>query len=371
MKNFKTFFFYAVVWCITGCAVQSGSTNGKPVSPRILSIQENNGKVKPIKTKVKWERKRKEILGNMEKGMGQLPARNNLPDFNLQYSDSLAGDNYTRYSISFLVEKNERLTAYLYLPVNLQQGKKYPAVMALHETDPLGKGSVDGQGKNKNLGYAKELAQRGYIVIAPDYAGFGEMNGYDFNNDRYQSGTMKGIFDHVRCVDLLQSMAMVDPEKIAVIGHSLGGHNSIFVGAFDTRLKVVISSCGWTGFDYYDVGEIAIQKYGGRLGPWALDRYMPLLREKYNIDSKKIPFDFDEMIAAIAPRIFFSNSPVNDKNFSVEGVRKGIESASAVYRFLHVPGNLQVFYPNAEHDFPPEIRQQAYQLLDSVFHRLN
>lgn len=244
-------------------------------------------------------------------------------------------------------------------------------MLALHETDPLGKGSVDGQGVNKNLGYAKELAQRGYIVIAPDYPSFGDMKDYDFENDRYQSGTMKGIFDHIRCVDLLQSMAGVDPDKIGVIGHSLGGHNSIFVGAVDTRLKIVVSSCGWTGFDYYDVGQKAIDRFGARLGPWAIPRYMPLLREKYQLDSKKFPFDFDEMIAAIAPRVFFSNSPVHDENFNLKGVKTGIENASVVYRLLGVPANLQVYYPEAEHDFPTEVRIKAYEMIDKVFQKIN
>src|SRR5690606_15943086 len=105
-----------------------------------------------------------------------------------------------------------------------------------------------------------------------------------------------------------------------VIGHSLGGHNALFVGAFDERLKVVVSSCGWTLMDHYDIGEQASAQYGGRLGPWAQDRYMPLLRDKFQLDGERFPFDFDEVIAALAPRHFLSVSPVNDSNFDVEGV---------------------------------------------------
>lgn len=176
---------------------------------------------------------------------------------------------------------------------------------------------------------------------------------------------MKAIFNHMRCVDLLQARADVDPERIGVIGHSLGGHNAMFVGAFDTRFKVIVSSCGWTLMDYYDIGEAA-KKYGGRLGPWAQDRYMPLIRDKYDLGNKKLPFDFDEVIAAIAPRPFFSNSPVNDSNFDVEGVRKGIASASEVYKFLGAEENLQVRHPDAGHDFPPKIRLEAYRFIDKI-----
>ena len=35
---------------------------------------------------------------------------------------------------------------------------------------------------------------------------------------------MKGIWNHMRAVDLLQSLPEVDPNRIGCIGHSLGGH---------------------------------------------------------------------------------------------------------------------------------------------------
>ena len=108
---------------------------------------------------------------------------------------------------------------------------------------------VDGQGPLANRSYARELAQRGYVVIAPDYPGFGDLRDYDFKTDRYESGTMKSIFDNIRCIDLLQSRIDVDPDRIGAIGHSLGGHNALFTGAFDKRLKVIVSSCGWTLLD--------------------------------------------------------------------------------------------------------------------------
>ncbi len=88
------------------------------------------------------------------------------------------------------------------------------------------------------------------------------------------------------------------------------------------------------------------------------------LLEKFDLDAEKVPFDFDEIIAAIAPRAFFSNSPLYDSNFSVEGVRKGISSAREVYSFMNVPDKLQVVYPAAAHDFPEETRKMAYEFLD-------
>ena len=300
------------------------------------------------------------MLDSLQAVMGTLPPVERLPAFDVQYRDSLKTDNYTRYTITFRVAENEYLPAYLYIPNPSKYRRKYPAMLALHQTANEGKRNTD---EGKNMTYAKELAHRGYVVIAPDYPSFGELSGYDFQNDRYQSGTMKGIFDHIRCVDLLQSMPEVDAKRIGVIGHSLGGHNAMFVAAFDTRLKITVVSCGWTEFEYYNIGA----GYGGRLGPWAQDRYMPLFRDKYQLDGDKIPFNFHDVIMLIAPRCFFSSSPVNDGNFDAEGVKTGIEKAREAYRFLHAEDNLHVRYPMANHDFPPEIRLEAYRLIDETF----
>lgn len=359
MKELILIFLLAISLLSKGCTTYADNQD-------LLSYRDSSGREGSVNTLDEWELKRSQILEGMQKAMGRLPDKSGLPALNVQITDSLKEDHYTRLTISFTVAEGERVPAYLYVPHQKDKPERLPAMLALHPTGAPGKGIVDGRSPRANRAYARELAQRGYVVIAPDYPGFGYLQDYDFENDRYQSGTMKGIFNHMRCVDLLQAREDVDPERIGVIGHSLGGHNAMFAAAFDTRLKVIASSCGWTLMDYYDIGEEAAKQYGGRLGPWAQDRYMPLLRDKYKLDAEKIPFDFDEVIAALAPRAFFSNSPVNDSNFDVKGVSKGISAASEVYRFLGAEDNLQVRYPDAEHDFPPAVRLQAYRFIDKI-----
>lgn len=318
----------------------------------------------PVKTNSQWKAKRLQILDSMQAVMGKLPDREKLPPA-VQVLDSLSETSYTRFSLKMTVAPNEIIYAYFYIPRHTT-ARKHPAVLALHETDLLGKRSVDGQGKNKNLAYGKELAERGYIVIAPDYPSLGDLKDYDFKNDRYQSGTMKAVFNHMRCIDFLVSRKEVDPQRIGAIGHSLGGHNTLFVSTFDTRIKVAVTSCGWTLFDFYNIGAEKSKAYGGRLGPWAQERYMPLLKEKYGLDPAKTPFDFDQVIAAIAPRAVFSSSPLSDGNFDVNGVKKGIANASVVYDFLKVKDKLQAIYPDSGHDFPTQVRFEAYEFIDRI-----
>ena len=331
-------------------------------SLKLLVYKTNFGKNKRVKTLAEWKMKRLQILDGMQKAMGLLPDRTKLPALNINILDSIKEEGYTRYAINFTVEQNELLPAYLYVPLPKGIPKKLPAMLVLHETDPLGKKALSGISSSPNKAYAKELAQRGYVVIAPDYPGFGDMEDYNFETDRYQSGTMKAIFNHMRCIDLLQARKDVDPKRTGVLGHSLGGHNALFVAAFDTRIKVIVSSCGWTLFDYYNNGK----QNTNTLGPWAQEVYMPFIRDKYNLDASKLPFDFDEIIAALAPRPFFSNSPLNDANFDVNGVKKGIANASSVYGFFNAAQNLQVRYPGSGHDFIPEVRLEAYQFIDKA-----
>ncbi len=321
------------------------------------------GREQAVKSPADWARRRRDILAGMQGAMGRLPDRSALPPLDVKVLGEVKEEKFTRLLITFVAEKTpadaeDRVAAYLFLPSRRQAGERRPAVLALHPTAPQGKGSVTGEGK-ANREYGLELARRGYVVLCPDYPSFGDAKDYDFKaafaSGRYSSGTMKGIFNHMRCVDLLQSRDEVDPKRIGVIGHSLGGHNAMFVAAFDERIGAVVSSCGWTPFGDY---------YGGKIQGWTSDRYMPALRDRYKLDAKAVPFDFYEVVAALAPRPFFSASPVRDSNFEVAGVRKAQAVAAPVYKLLGAPDSLEIRYPECEHDFPKEMRDEAYAFLD-------
>lgn len=332
---------------------------------RLMQYRTANGQHQPVKTPEDWQHKRAEILLSMQEVMGTLPAKPMWTPV-ITYMDTLQTDHYTRFTVRLTVEKDETVPALLYLPQKKPVPGKYAAALVLHSTGAQGKHLADSLSAGPYRAIATELVHRGYIVLAPDYPGFGDLADHDFSADRYVSGTMQGIFNHMRCIDYLQSRPDVHEDRIGVIGHSLGGHNAMFLGAFDERVKIVVSSCGWTLMGYYDAGQSVTERFGGKLGPWAQDRYMPRIREQYNLDAAMLPFDFDEIIAAIAPRHFFSCSPLKDGNFNVEGVKAGIRQATAVYRFLGVPRHIEAHYPDAGHDFPEETKKRAYEQMDRV-----
>ena len=176
----------------------------------------------------------------------------------------------------------------------------------------------------------------------------------------YQSGTMKAIWDNLRGLDLLESLPFVRKGKFAAIGHSLGGHNAIYTAVFDPRIQAVVSSSGFDSYlDYYGGDPANWQSGRG----WCQPRYLPRLAD-YRGRLADIPFDFPELIAALAPRPLFVNAPLRDANFRWQSVDDILHAASAVYRLYGVPQNLRAEHPDCEHDFPPAVREAAYQFLD-------
>jgi hypothetical protein len=60
----------------------------------------------------------------------------------------------------------------------------------------------------------------------------------------------KMLFDAMRAVDVLASLPEVDNERIGATGHSLGAKEALYLGAFDNRVKVIVSNEGGIGIDF-------------------------------------------------------------------------------------------------------------------------
>jgi dienelactone hydrolase len=310
-----------------------------------------SGERHPVRTEADWLKRRAHIIAHMEAVMGPFPSEPRGP-LNVKVLSESQGDGYTLQNITYEAKPGDPVPAQLYLPTGA--GKR-PAALALHPTGELGKRIVGDEGPRPNRGYGKELAQRGYVVLAPDYPTMGDPQRDPFELG-YLSTTMKAIYNHSRGADLLQGLDQVDGERIGAIGHSLGGHNSLFIAVFEPRVKAVVTSCGFNSFFQY---------YGGDLKGWGQDKYMPIIRETHKLDPKRMPFDFTEILAAIAPRPVYINAPLEDSNFEVTGVYRCLKAAGRVYDQLYkAGGRLVAVHPQCGHDFPDQQREEAYAFLD-------
>jgi hypothetical protein len=333
---------------------------GEPIAaPRYTEHQDlsyflrQDGNRAAIRAAGDWQQRRRHIVLGMEAVMGPLPQPVRPVPLDVKVREEQQLDGFVRRKLAYHTDHNDKcVSAWLLVPTAAAE-KPRAAVLCLHQTTPSGKDSPVGLSDRPSLHYALELAKLGFITLAPDYPSLGDYE-HDFDNDEYASGSMKAIYDNVRAVDLLQSLPEVDAERIGCIGHSLGGHNGLFTAVFDERIKAVVTCCGFTRFHKY---------MGGDLRGWSGPRYMPRIESEYQLSPDRMPFDFTEVIAALAPRPVFIVAPIGDDNFAVDGVRDVVTAAAPVYQLLGKPAHLRAIYPDCGHDFPDAARQEAYEFL--------
>ena len=317
------------------------------------------------KTPAEFAARRWQTLLDMQAVMGDFPGESKRCPLDMKVIQEDDCGTYVRRLIDYQSEPGSRVTAYLLIPKSVLEDtrqQRAPAVLCLHPTDnKIGHKVVVGLGGRANRQYASELAERGFVTLSPSYVMLADYQP-DVKALGWSSGTMKAIWDNVRGVDLLESLPYVRTGKYGVIGHSLGGHNSVYTAAFDDRLIAIVSSCGLDAYpDYYDGDPKRWEPGQG----WTQLRYIPALTE-YRGRLDEIPFDFHEMISALAPRHVFIAAPLHDSNFRAASVDRVVAAARPVFELWDAGGRLVVDHPDCDHDFPIEMREKAYKLFEET-----
>jgi dienelactone hydrolase len=296
---------------------------------------------------------RASILERIEQVMGTAPS-DERPDLDMQVVETRSRDGASFQKIRFTPQQGDRAWAWLGLPDGISGPT--PAVMCLHQTTrpkSIGKDEPAGFGGDAGLHYAAELTARGFITLSPDDPTFGE---YDI--DCYAMGfasvMRKGVFNDMRAIDLLKSLPQVDGDRIGCIGHSRGGHGTLFLAAFDPRVRVAVSSCGFTRF----VDDTTFHF-------WSRPVNLPRVATMFGNDPARLPFDFPDVLRAIAPRPLFVNAPTRDV-MTLSGVLASLSEVEPLY----APDALVAAHPDCEHAFPADVRQQAYAFIERALNEV-
>jgi dienelactone hydrolase len=104
--------------------------------------------------------------------LGELPEKSLL---NFELIDEVDCGVYLRRKISYSSEAGETIPAFLCIPKNIVGPA--PAIYCFHQHAgnwTLGKSEVVGLAGSLDQAYAQELAERGYITLAPDAICFEE-----------------------------------------------------------------------------------------------------------------------------------------------------------------------------------------------------
>ena len=316
-------------------------------------------------------RLREKVLAAMDEVMGPVPPASRRCDLDVRVTEEVDCGTYLRRDLTYQSEPGSRVPAFLLLPKAAlvpSVSRAFPAVLALHQTHAAGRRVVVGLGQSPDDEYGVEVVQRGFVVLAPAYPLLADY-APDLTALGYVSGSRKAVWDNIRGLDLLASIPAVRTNGFGCIGHSLGGHNGLFTAAADERIHVVVTSCGFDAFVDYKGGNPDLWRAGQG---WCQIRYMPRLAAwQGRLD--QLPFDFSDVLAAIAPRHVFVNAPLRDSNFRWDSVDRAVESARNRVQKAGVMGgfNVVVRHPDAPHQFPPALREEAYRQLQAVLRPQN
>jgi hypothetical protein len=288
----------------------------------LMVVKDESGQERAVKDAFDIGQRRAQTLAAMQAVMGPLPDSHQRVPLDVRVESETDGGTYVRRKISYGCDLSSRVTADLLIPK--EDKRDGPAMICLYAPA------------------ADELAKRGFVCLVPDYLS--------------HDGAIKAVWNIIRGIDLLETTPQVHRKRIGIMGHGIGGRIALLAAAFDYRISATVCSAGLTTFTRY---------HGGDLTDWADDRLMPRVRDVYQLDPAKIPFDFAEVLASLAPRAVCVIAPQHDPVMDAQGARQAVAAASAVYQFKRAADALKLVTPdNDGADFPADARADVTAWLE-------
>jgi dienelactone hydrolase len=239
---------------------------------------------------------------------------------------------YRIEKISYQVQPDDRVPAYLLIPDGTDAARPGPAICVWHQHNGqwhLGKSEPAGLEGNPMHHTGAALAQQGYVVLCPDALGFEErQEPYRLkggNLERYLflkyvvSGkcmAWKNILDMRRAVDYLVSRPEVLSERIGCYGHSMGSTHTWLVGPWEPRLRALVGNC-------------CLPTYAGIHEEQLLHCFSNFVPEIFQYG------DTPDIAALIAPRPLHLNFGELDRGSPIDEVRRGIKVIKRAYELNH------------------------------------
>jgi pimeloyl-ACP methyl ester carboxylesterase len=215
----------------------------------------------------------------------------------------------------------------LYYPLDAPAaGRKLPVVIWLH-----GYGYMTGYqwAYRPEVSPIAAMVSRGFAVFAFEMNGFGsritEPKSFYRRYPRW-SRLANMIEDTRAAIDVLQTVELVDARRIYALGYSIGGTVGLYTAALDGRLRGVVSICGFTPMrlDTRDKGTEGVARYS------QLHGFVPKLGFFVGAEAR-IPYDFHEILALIAPRPLLVVAPELDRDATLADVKTAVAQARKVY----------------------------------------
>jgi dienelactone hydrolase len=255
---------------------------------------------------------------------------------------------------------------------------KRPAVIVLHGT---------GGKKESMVPFMKELTARGLIGVAIDARYHGARAGGAKGSAAYNEAITSAwhaklgepmehpfyydtCWDLWRTIDFLQKHEAVDPERIGMIGFSMGGIQTWLAAAVDDRVKVAVPAIGVQSFRWsleHDQWQGRAKTIRAAHDAAAKDLGEPQVNQKVcrELWSKILPgildqFDCPSMLRLFAPRALLILNGELDPNCPLPGAKLAFAAAEKAYRDAGVSDRLHIMVAErVGHQVTPIQRQAA------------
>ena len=163
------------------------------------------------------------------------------------------------------------------------------------------------------------LIRRGFAVFAFDQIGFGtRVHQARRFYDRYPRWSIMGkmVADTRAAMDALAALEAIDSGRMYLAGYSLGAKVAVFTAALDDRAKAVVAASGVEALRDASPSTEGVRHYT------RLHKLIPRFEQG-------VPFDYDELLAAIAPRPVYVRAPLLDRYAPVEDVRRIVQKSGS------------------------------------------
>jgi dienelactone hydrolase len=208
------------------------------------------------------------------------------------------------------------------------------------------------------------LVGRGFVVLAFDQIGFGTRvrSAREFYL-RYPRWSLMGkmVTDTRAALDAAAALPAIDLERIYAVGYALGGKVGLLTAALDERIKAVAAISGFDPLrlDSQAKGVEGIRQYSHLHG------LIPRLGF-FAGNEDRLPLDFDEVLALVAPRPALIVAPTLDRYARVDDVRREVEEARRIYERYGRRDALQLNTPLEFNRFSGSIQGQVFDWLDGL-----
>jgi dienelactone hydrolase len=327
-----------------------------------VGLDEFDGKNWEHFGQAKWEANAKYYRAHLTACFGKAPEK--VPVNPVLVAESKQ-DGYTRYTWRMDVEasgipKWDAMSFFVLVP---DKPRAMPApTMVIHHQHAgkfdKGKEEPAGLMYDPEQALAIDLVKKGYITVTHDALCFSERQE---KNEFYTAMKMllngrtlglKYAWDVSCLIDYLETRKDVDPKRIGIIGHSLGGQEAIYCTVYDPRIKLAISSCG-------------VAKISGTNSVLSENIthnaafYLP------GMCTGPVQMDMKEIVGLIHPRPLLMSHGCADKIFPIEGVAEIDSWTKELYTHYGNAGKLVTLRHVGGHYIPKQTKEVIYKFLEA------